>query len=435
VTRRRWSSLCFLFSLLLGGCAPAHAGNTGVEHWLLEPGTTVALAEDHRVPLVQLVIEFPVGAWSSWAGTEHAREAFELQIFDPTGSLRAGADRIGARLALVVDDRSSRLEASCLKSEIEPLLSLVRDVLQNREFDRREAAAWKHRREFEFKASQKQPFFVAGQTVARLLFASGDSRRRAWERPDPVETDWKRLAATRDVTVRLPGRVIGFAGDLTREEAGRLAVSLLPPLLEGAVPDIAPELLPLVPREDRKDTTVHLPRLTQAYFAYGRESVSFTDPSFPAFVVADHVLGGHFYSRLYSALRHEGGETYGARSTNLGDVAIGPYGLGTFTRAANAPATESKLREVLRAFHAQGITEEERADAIGNLRGRILFERQSPATILEAWLLEQRLGLPEGFRDELPERAGALSLDEINRFIVRYYDPAQFTMVRVVPEK
>ena len=74
----------------------------------------------------------------------------------------------------------------------------------------------------------------------------------------------------------------------------------------------------------------------------GRESLPREDPDYPAFMVASHVLGGHFYSRLNVALRHEGGETYGAFSTNLCYVFVVPYGFGTFSLTSRSLPLKSK---------------------------------------------------------------------------------------------
>jgi zinc protease len=422
-----------LLAALLGAVHAADAPPR-VETWALDAGTTGALVEDHRTAVVAVVLEFPVGSWSPWARSAHGVEAFEMQRFDPEGRLRADGDRLAADVDTQADERSLRLAATCLKSDLPEVMALLKRILSNRDLDESELKRRKRGQELEWKASLKQPFFVARQASVRALFAPGDPRRLAVEKPEPDTTDAERLVATRDAIVRLPGRVAGFAGDVTRAEVERLVAGLLPETDAKLPPDLAPAFQPILPERERKDTTVPLPRLTQVYFAFGRESLPYPDADYPAFVVADHVLGGHFYSRLYVALRHEGGETYGAGTQNLGDVVIGAYGLGTFTRTANASATETKLREALRIFREKGITEQEREDAIGYLRGRRAFDRQSPGQTLRRWLRERRLGLEDGFTERLPDRAAALSLDEINAFIARYYDPARFTMVKVAPK-
>jgi predicted Zn-dependent peptidase len=172
---------------------------------------------------------------------------------------------------------------------------------------------------------------------------------------------------------------------------------------------------------------VKLARLTQVYMALAREGPALTDREYAAFLIADHVLGGHFYSRLYVALRHGEGDTYATGTIREGEPAAGAYAAWTYSRNANAAATEAKLS----VLHERGITEEERADAVGYFQGRRAFNVQSPGQVLDRILWERSRGLAAGYRDALIERAAALPLDEVNEFVRRYYDPARFTMIRV----
>lgn len=434
-TKPSWLLVCLA---LAGGPAPTAAGPDTppvVESWELGRGTTAVLVEDHRAPLISLRLVFPSGKWSPWFRQSHAEEAFEIQMHDPQGELRRRADRLSAELWLSTGNRTSVLYASCLAQDLPEVLRLVRDILSNRDFDRHELKRRRHGRRIGWKTSLKSPWFRGRQEAARALFDRTDPRRRVWEKPESVETRAAALAEARDGLIRLPGRLVAFAGAITRPQVERVAADLLPPVVEPPPPDLEPRFLPITPFEAReRDVTVRIPRLTQVYFGLGRASLPETDPAYPAFVIANQVLGGHFYSRLYVALRHEGGETYGAFSTNLGDVIVGPYGLGTFTRTANAEATEKKLLEVLRVFHARGISEEERSDAVGWLLGQRPFRRQSPDQVLGRWLRDRSLGLPPGFGDELIDRAAQLDTGEINRFIADYFDPARFTMIRVATE-
>jgi predicted Zn-dependent peptidase len=175
-------------------------------------------------------------------------------------------------------------------------------------------------------------------------------------------------------------------------------------------------------------------KLTQVYLSCDRDSLPWEDPRRPAFLVADHVLAGHFYARLYVALRHEGGDTYGVGTSDGGDVVPGIYAASTFTRVSNAASIEEKFRESMRVFGERGITEQERANAVGYLTGHLAFGRQAPDQILARWLTERRFGLAPGTLDDLVDRASTLSLEEINAFIRDFYDPAQFTMIRALPE-
>jgi zinc protease len=332
---------------------------------------------------------------------------------------------------------TSGVSVICRKDDLKDVLALVREMLVNRDFDRAELSRQEKGRRMSWLASLKDPGFVLQQAVHRLMFTREDPRRRPVEKPEPMLADVRKLAAVRDAIVRLPGRVIGLAGDVTRAEAESWARDLLPPAANQPPAGLLPQPLPLTSREGRaSEQTVLLPRLTQVYFAFVRESLAQTDPDKPAQMIADHILGGHAYSRLYEALRQQEGDTYATGISESGsDLTPGSYMAWTYTKTANAVSADQKLREVVKEFFERGITERERASAAGYLLGRRAFDRQTPDQVLEEFLWEHWQGVPRGFRDQLSARAAAASLADVNAFIRRFYDPARFTMIKVAPGK
>lgn len=404
-----------------------------VASWSLDPATTVAHLEDRRAPLVSLVVQLPVGALAPWARRNDLETAWAIQERDPGGALRARADALAVELELGVGSRTTTLRASFLRDDLDEAVALVRDVLQNRTFDAVELKARRRAWRFEREAVERTTDFQLEKRTAERLYAPDDPRRLLVEGNGPPSADAEALVATRDAVLRLPGRIVGFAGAISREEAERLAARLdLPPAAdppEGIVPDYRP-----MRAGSAADATVKLHKLTQVYFGYGRDAPAWTDPDDPAFQIADHVLGGHFYSRLSVALRHERGDTYGAWTDDTTAVAPGWVLAKTFTRTQNAAAAEAHLREVVRRIGEEGITEAEREAAAGFLLGRRAFARQSPEQLLTVWMNERTLGLPEGFFETRAERAAKIPLAEVNAFARRFFDPAAWGMVRVVPD-
>lgn len=430
-------------ALALASGAGGESGAPGagaIEQWRLG-GDTVYLLEDRRAPLVSVRIEFPVGAWSSWAFEHHAADAFAIQTHDPGRRLLGRADALAVELEAGMTPTHARMRATCLAEDTADVLALLRDVLAGRDFDTAELKRWHQQRSLAWDANRKDPDFTLSRTGVRLLTAEGDPRRRAWEEPPDGDTRAERLIATRDAVVRAPNRTIAVAGGIGRAELEPLLADLLPP--SGTFPDgVAPAagdvtLAPLTARPARPGAfTVTLPRLTQVYLALVRDGMAVDHADYPAFRIADHVLAGHFYSRMYVALRHEGGETYNISSRSHG-AAHRPrvYTLRTSTRTANAGRTERIFADTLEAFHRGGISDRERRDAAGNIAGRRLFQRQTPTQVLGERLTERRLGFADGFYASLDARASALTLAEVNAFIRRFYDPAGFTLVRLAAEE
>ncbi len=433
MTSRRAGAIALTWLALAAAPAVARLSPESAETWSVDSGTTAILIEDHRAPLVEIRLMFPIGLWSPWAKLAgRLDEAFALQLLDTRGRLRARADHLGADIALSTDARMCVLSLGCRREALDSVLALARDVLSHRDFDRSEISRRNLEGDLTWSAAEKNPQSMLRTHVRRILFEAKDPRRTPYEKREHVPGDPGRLGLVRDTLVRSPGRVIGFAGDLTRAEAEAKARSLLPASLAAPVAPATPALPPLLPSDRRpREKSVKLARLTQVYLALAREAPAITDREYPAFLVADHVLGGHFYSRLYQALRHGEGDTYATGTIREGEPAAGAYAAWTYSRNENAVATEAKLREVLRVFHERGITEEERADAAGFLKGRRAFTVQSPGQVLDRMLWDRSRELSVGYRDALTERAASMSLAEINAFIRRFYDPTRFTMIRV----
>jgi len=418
-----------------GAAAGDDAGRFPVHEWRVDDRTAGLLVRDDRAPVVYVSLQFPVGTWSSWAQEADLRSAMAIQIHDPEGELRRRSDDLASTVSAGASTRHSWLAAWCLKEDLPGLRQLVMDILANDRFDAKELKRWKQQVKLSWKASETDVRFQGRKLVARSLYREEDPRHRPYEEPRRVETNVEALGRARDRIVRLPGRTVGLAGDLTPEEAEAFARDLLPEAAAEGGADTESRLLPIRSREERGDSEAKIRKLTQVYFGMGREALTFNDDDYVAFVLANHVFGGHFYSRLMVALRHEGGETYGASARAETDIAPGPYVIGSFTNTANAAHAEEKLRETLRVFHAGGITEEERTDATGNLTGRAPFARQAPYQVLNRRLRERRLGLPDRFLDNVAVRATELPLEEINAFIGDYYDPEAFVLGRVAPKE
>jgi zinc protease len=410
--------------LLLGIAAYA----ADVQSWMLDDGTEVVLVEDHRTALAVVGVQVPVGSWSPWFAAHHGDEAWSVQLHDPDGALRERADALAATVALDVGQRRSRARVSCLSADLDEATALLRDTFRGTAFDEHELHRIQKGRNIGWAQAQKDFQFRLHQAVVRELFASDDPRRQEVEKPGRVEARSAPLVETRNAMLALPGRIVGFAGDVTREQAERLARTLLPPV--GTPPaDLEPVYRALA--ADRHDETITLPRLTQSYFAYLRDGPMYGDADYPAWLVASHVLAGHFFSRLYVALRHESGDTYGVGASGDAGVVPESYALWTFTRTENAGATRDKLLDTVKRFHDEGMTEQERSDAVQALEGRLLLGRQAPAQILDRYMTERALGLTPGALDAAVHAAAALSVAEVNATVRRFFEPAAFTLVEL----
>ena len=88
---------------------------------------------------------------------------------------------------------------------------------------------------------------------------------------------------------------------------------------------------------------------------------------------------------------------------------------------------------MLQVFHAEGITEPELADAKRYLAAAQAMHAESPRTRLRDAVHAVAHGQPPGWSHLDLEAVDALTLDDVNAVIRAHFDPADFTMVVVVP--
>lgn len=399
--------------------------------WAVDAATTAVLVEDHRAPLVELRIQVPAGNWTPWLIENHGIEAWQHQYYDTDGELRARADSLAAAIYFDVREQRSMMMVSCLKRDLPAVLELVGDIFTNTDYDTEELKRTEQGYGIGWDGSLKDPTFRTNQAMYQMLFAEGDPRRIPYEEPGSVETNSDELVAVRDAMLRLPGRVIGFGGDLTREEVEAMVGGILPEA-EAAPEGMEPVFLPLNALPE--SAVESMDNLTQTYFAWFKAGPDWDAADYAAWRVANHVLGGHFFSRLYVALRHDSGETYGAKTNGRGNAMERVYSIRTFTRLENTESTEEKLRATLATFHSEGISAEELDGAIGYMLGSRLRDKQSPGQMLNQTLWEMGNDRTIGWRDDLNEATAVLTVEDVNAAITEHFAPESFTMLRVTEE-
>lgn len=152
-----------------------------------------------------------------------------------------------------------------------------------------------------------------------------------------------------------------------------------------------------------------------------------TDKDFlPAFL-GNFILGGNFSSRLSNSVRDEKGLTYHIHS-ELSGIEREVQGHWQITMILNPhslePGLEATLHEI-RAFAEKGVSEQELAEkketVIGNFKVSLSTTRNMAYQILKA----EELGLGIAYLDEFPQKIHAVTLEEVNAAIARYFHPEQ----------
>ena len=421
----------FLVLLVLLVASSAYASpDFAVETWDQEDGTLVIYLFDDRIPMVDVSILFPVSSYMPWIVEHDGETAFSMQTSG--WKLRRERKKLGISISADLGPVAAELRGSSFSSDFSQLLELLKKVMSSR-FLRKSTLprSWRATR-LNWKVDLKDPQFARLQLAAHTIFQDdSDPRRLDFERPKRPSFDIQRHIDTRDAILRVPGRIITISGDVKRDVAREAVHNLLPPPEVSTITELT--FPPLAQINSGLVKTAKIKHLTQAYIALIRGSLPTLSDDFPAFLLVNIVLGGHFESRLSSALRTQEGDTYSARVIVTGrGTESGMLLLSTFTRTTNESSAVSKMKTVLRELHRGGITEAERESALRFLVGREVFRQETPFQVVRTRAFSTIKGRAPEHRETVLKRACILTLDEINTFVKRYYDPDKFALVRVV---
>ena len=410
-------------------------GSDEIQTWSLNDGVEVLLLEDHRAELVDISIYFDVNVLMPWAIENDAGLIFSSQTYDQGRKIKREIEHSGVSLFSSMGWSRARIRGSSLAVDFPQLIKLIRETIQNRDFDRKEITKLQRDQVIAWKASSTNPRNVLYKEAISLLYPSlQDPRNTLYDRPKSIRVDDAKFSRVRDAVLASPTRYVAISGAINKSEVHTLIHDLLPPR-EAGTPFNETDLQPATFSAGESKIIEH-ENLTQVYMALIRDSLPLQHESYSAYLIVNQILGGTFSSRLYQKLRHETGDTYSATLGSWYNTTTRPgmLILQTYTRTENADDTERRLKEVLEEVFANGVTENEVARALAYLRGSLVFSKETPDQIVRQAASNLVVGLPANFREISIERASRMTLEEINAFARDFYDPQKFAIVKVVPE-
>jgi predicted Zn-dependent peptidase len=171
---------------------------------------------------------------------------------------------------------------------------------------------------------------------------------------------------------------------------------------------------PVAP-EERKITLVDRPKSSQSDLYVGVLGPARSDPSFPAFAVANQILGGGVTGRLFADLREKRGLAYATRSV-VTELAHGPSVVVAYagTQTAKTGLALAGLLENTSAITERAASEEEVAIARRFLADAFAVHLETVGAVADELARLHVLGLPddydETYRKELADVTGATAL-------------------------
>lgn len=381
-------------------------------------GSIVLVDESHAVPLVHVEVAARSGSSGDPRGEEGlVNLAAELARRGAAGKSREqldeALDALGARLDVIVEADSVRLQGYVLARNLKPFLALVADVVLRPDF--KPAEFNRTRREIlaQLDEQRNDDRTLCARFFERRLYgdhpygraADGTARSLAKIRRETAQARFKAAFTGANL-------IFAAAGDVTPEAFQGAIKEAFAKLPAGArlTGDIRTPLTPdgwriqLVDKPDRQQTQIMI----------GHATVPASHPDFLPLALAFAAFGGRgMKATLMDEVRTRRGLAYGAYMGILprrGPSAVRGW---VFTGVERTVTTLKLVLRLYRKLMKDGVSAQRLRFFQGFVAGTYASEMDAPERRLGARVSAELEGLPEDFVDTYVARIKAITPDQV----------------------
>lgn len=453
--RRRLLASC-IAALLLGLAAlAAHASPGAFDRYeraalpdvtppnvrveVLPNGMRVYLLPDHTVPVIKVRAIVRGGAIYDPAEEVGLAELMGMLMRSGGAGERtpqqfdAAVDALGAIVGMDMGNEMGSATLQVLAGDLEPGLRLFLDMLFAPRLDPSRLAAAKLNLEEQLRRQDDDPESLAAYKFRQLVYGEASPWARRADADTIQKISVEKIAEAHRNFFKANNILIAAAGDFEPASFLRLLKELTRGAPAGKVlfPEVAPVQEAFAPATEKIDRPV-----TQAFIRTGHLGIKRDNPDkFPLYLL-DEILGaGSFKSRLMDEIRVKRGMAYHAFSSIAPGRDLGLVSIGVNTKAAQADAALSLVREQMdRLVKAGDITAAEIAFAKQSILSRFVFEFDRPFKVVEQRARFSFYGYPDDYWRVYRDHIVAAGLADLKRVGARYLHPDALRTVIVGPK-
>lgn len=418
--------------LVLALALPAHA-ETDIQQVVSPGGIKAWLVEDHGIPFTALQIRFLGGTSLDRDGKRGAVNLMTALIEEGAGDLNsqgfaAARDDLAAKIGFSSDQDGLSVSASFLTENRDQGVALLHSALTHPRFDADAVERVRGQVLTGLRSDEKDPGAIAGKLARARTYGN-----------HPYATDGSGTiesvtALTRDDivaafadSVARDRIIVAAAGDISPADLGKLLDTLL-----GDLPATgAPQPTDASPVYNKAVTVQDFPG-PQSVVIFGQKGMRFDNPDYFAASLLNEILGGgRFSARLMTEVREKRGLTYGI-GTSLASYDHAQSILGQFQASnANVGPAIKVIREEWAKLAADGVTEEELADAKTYMTGAYPLRFDGNGTIASILVGMQIMGLSPDYPKTRNAKVEAVTMADIKRVAAELFTPDQLGFVVV----
>ena len=351
-------------------------------------------------------------------GTEKrsAREIAETIDF-VGGTLQAGAGRDATTVTLDV-----------VKKDVGVGMDLMADVVLHPAFAADELERQRQQVLSNLQVQYADPDYLATLVFGRALYGGSGYGLPEEGTPGTVKK-FKRddLIKFHDSNYGPNEAVLGFAGDITPEEAFAIAEKYF-----GLWQKV--NVAAGTPVESAATTGQHIwlidkPDAVQTQIRVGKLSIRRNDSDYLPLEVTNHIFGGSYNSRLNTEVRIKKGLTYGASSYLNAHRYAGSLAVNTFTRTETTVEATKLVLNLLAGMANGEINQKELDFARDFLAGVYPISSETAEQVADRVLTVAAFDLPADYNQTYPTKIRSTSLEEVQAMARKYFTAKDIDIV------
>jgi zinc protease len=257
-----------------------------------------------------------------------------------------------------------------------------------------------------------------------MVYAGHPYSRSEDGNPDTIRAITREdLAAFREQYFGPHEMVISIVGGVSAELAMDSVASHLGDWQNPNQPS-QPELPPLKPLTGMISRQVNIPGKSEADIIMGVAGPPRSSPDFLPASLGNNILGQFgMMGRIGDSVRERSGLAYHASSSLSGGIGPGPWLVIAGVDPINLERVIELIRQEIRRFISEPVSDEELADSQANYIGRLPLSLESNSGVASALLNLERYNLGLDYYLRYPDLIRAITAGEILEIAKRYLDP------------
>ena len=362
------------------------------------------------------VAEMTAGMLTQGTGKRSAKEIAEA------------IDFVGGSLTASAGNDSTAVTLDVVKKDLNTGLELMSDVVLHPGFSAEELDRQRQQLLSNLTVQYSDPQYLASVVFARIVYGSSPYGWPGEGTPETVKKlERDQLVKFHDANYAPNQTLLGFAGDITPEEAFALAEKYFGGWQKVSVATAAPAAPAAV--TGQHIWLVDKPDAVQTQIRLGRIGIRRADPDYIPLQVTNRIFGGGYNSRLNTEVRVNKGLTYGAFSTVSPHRYTGALTVGTYTRTDKTVEATKLAADLIAKMSSGDVTPKEMDFARDYLAGVYPIQSETAEQVTERVLSAAAFELPADYNSTYPEKVRGVTLAEVKAMAQRYFTEKNLDIV------